>query len=302
MSAAPGVPGQGWYLAAGGAAASGVAVAIALIGWLIFSSDERTQFAVPGRAAVELRAGGHLVWDDYQTTFEGSRYDLPPLPAASADIRVQGPDGTQLATRPAPSHTFTDRKTARRALIAFHVVQPGSHQFAVGGAFQPRVFSVAPDRVLRPFIATFGAMAAVVLGLGAGFALWAWAFFRRDAAAQAAAPQGAAAPDAADAPLRKLAAIVYALQLAGYFTGVSPIAGVIINYVKRDAVAGTWLESHFRWQIRTFWITLAGTVAGLALLVAVVGIFILGVTAMWFLYRAIKGAMELSAGRPMYGP
>ena len=92
------------------------------------------------------------------------------------------------------------------------------------------------------------------------------------------------------------------MQLAAYFTAISPIVGVIVNYVNRDAVAGTWLESHFRWQIRTFWITLVWSVVGVVLLLAVIGMFVLGVAAMWFLYRAIKGWMLLSESKPMYGP
>jgi uncharacterized membrane protein len=109
-------------------------------------------------------------------------------------------------------------------------------------------------------------------------------------------------PAPEEAALRRLTATVYGLQLAGYFTGISPLVGVVMNYVKRDAVAGTWLESHFRWQIRTFWITLGWSIAGIVLLLAVIGLFVLGVAAMWFLYRAIKGWMALSEGRPMYGP
>lgn len=72
--------------------------------------------------------------------------------------------------------------------------------------------------------------------------------------------------------------------------------------MKRDAVAGTWLESHFRWQIRTFWITLAWSIVGIVTLFVFIGLFVLGVAAMWFLYRAIKGWIELSEGKPMYGP
>ena len=53
--------------------------------------------------------------------------------------------------------------------------------------------------------------------------------------------------------LRTLATIVYALQALGFFLGITWIVGVVIDYVKLDDVRGTWLESHFRWQIRTFW-------------------------------------------------
>ncbi|MEW8206622.1 MAG: hypothetical protein AB2746_10910, partial [Candidatus Thiodiazotropha taylori] len=49
---------------------------------------------------------------------------------------------------------------------------------------------------------------------------------------------------------------VYALQAASFLFVITLLIGVIVNYVKRDDVRGTWLESHFRWQIRTFWFVL----------------------------------------------
>jgi uncharacterized membrane protein len=50
-----------------------------------------------------------------------------------------------------------------------------------------------------------------------------------------------------------IATVVYALQAAGFLFGITWIIAAIVDYVKRDDAAGTWLESHFRWQIRTFW-------------------------------------------------
>ena len=53
--------------------------------------------------------------------------------------------------------------------------------------------------------------------------------------------------------LKTLAMVVYALQGLGFINGITWIVAVIIDYVKRDEAKGIWLESHFRWQIRTFW-------------------------------------------------
>jgi uncharacterized membrane protein len=309
MNEPPGVPGQGWYVAAGAAVVGGLVVAIALIAWMFLSRDIGTQFLGPGRVAVDLRPGAYLIWNDYRTTFEGTRYESPQELSADVMIRVRDTNGASVPTRRSGGHRFQVGKTDRNSMLAFTIVQSGRHEIAVEGGFQPRVFAVGIDHTLRPFAAMTGAMAALFLGLAAGFGLWAWAYFRRDAAAEKAARSAApamppASVDAApeDASLRQLTAIVYGLQLAGYFTGISPIAGVIINYVKRDAVAGTWLESHFRWQIRTFWITLAWSIVGVVTLLVFIGLFVLGVAAMWFLYRAIKGWIELSEGKAMYGP
>ncbi len=63
--------------------------------------------------------------------------------------------------------------------------------------------------------------------------------------------------------LKTLTMLVYALQAAGFLLPpVVWIVAVIINYVRKDDVAGTWLESHFRWQIRTFWFGLLWVVLG----------------------------------------
>jgi uncharacterized membrane protein len=91
-----------------------------------------------------------------------------------------------------------------------------------------------------------------------------------------------------------------------FLTGWPSIIAVIINYVKRGDVRGTWLESHFRWQIRTFWFGLLWvSLCGLFVLFTFgVGILIawlpLGLVAIWFVYRIVRGWMALRDRRPMY--
>ena len=102
-----------------------------------------------------------------------------------------------------------------------------------------------------------------------------------------------------EAALVRLATIVYALQTASFFFGLTLFAAVIVNYVRRDEARGTWLESHFRWQIRTFWFTLLWTVLGAMTALFLVGWFILGAAALWLIYRIVKGWLLLSEKRPM---
>ena len=100
--------------------------------------------------------------------------------------------------------------------------------------------------------------------------------------------------------LKTLTMLVYALQAAGFLLPpVVWIVAVIINYVKREDVTGTWLESHFRWQIRTFWFGLLWAVPGVILFVLIVGWFILAADAIWIIYRIVKGWLNLSENRPM---
>lgn len=93
---------------------------------------------------------------------------------------------------------------------------------------------------------------------------------------------------------------VYALQAASFLTGITFIIAVIINYIKLDDVKGTWLESHFRWQIRTFWYSLLWMLLGWITFIIVVGYFILIAAAIWLIYRIAKGWLRLIDKKPMY--
>ena len=79
---------------------------------------------------------------------------------------------------------------------------------------------------------------------------------------------------------------------------------MIINYVKRADARGTWVESHFRWQILTFWFTALWCLVGLLLLVTLVGIpFALAVffgAGLWAIYRIVRGWLNLRDHKPMY--
>lgn len=99
--------------------------------------------------------------------------------------------------------------------------------------------------------------------------------------------------------LIKVTHAVYALQAAAFFIGLSYVAAIILNYVKLDDVKGTWLESHFRWQIRTFWWSLVWLVLGALSAVILVGYLVLTVAAIWVIYRIVKGWLRLSEGKPM---
>ena len=99
--------------------------------------------------------------------------------------------------------------------------------------------------------------------------------------------------------LKNLAQIVYILYALSYFTGITAIVGIVINYVKLEDVAGTWLESHFRWQIRTFWFGLLWAVIGVATVVILIGTAILFANFCWIIYRIVKGWLNLNDNKPM---
>jgi uncharacterized membrane protein len=99
--------------------------------------------------------------------------------------------------------------------------------------------------------------------------------------------------------LKTLTTVVYALQAAGFFVGITWIVAVVINYVKKEDVAGSWLESHFRWQIRTFWFGLLWGVIGGILTLVLVGFLILFADTVWIIYRIVKGWLRLNENRPV---
>lgn len=105
--------------------------------------------------------------------------------------------------------------------------------------------------------------------------------------------------------LSLLIGVLTAATIIGAFVfGVPSIIAVVINYLKRDEARGTFLESHFRWQIRTFWFALLWCVIGTLLIVTLIGIlFALAVffaDSVWVIYRIVRGWLALRDRKPMY--
>ena len=121
-------------------------------------------------------------------------------------------------------------------------------------------------------------------------------------------------------PLVKLTHVIYALHafslitgiigaatiVGAFLTGWPSIIAVILNYAKRSEVSGTWLESHFRWQIRTFWFGLLWVTLCALFIIATLGIGLLiawlplSLVGLWFIYRIARGWLRLLERQPMY--
>ena len=100
--------------------------------------------------------------------------------------------------------------------------------------------------------------------------------------------------------IKTMTHIVYGLQAASFIIGLTFFAAVIVNYIKREETTGTLYESHFRWQIRTFWFGLLWSIIGFAATLIFIGFILLLINAIWILYRIIRGWITLSENRPMY--
>ena len=94
-----------------------------------------------------------------------------------------------------------------------------------------------------------------------------------------------------------------ALIVTAFLAGWPSIIAVIINYIKRSEAAGTYLESHFTWQIRTFWCALLWCVLGGLAFITFIGIpaaiAIWVGTGLWVVYRIIRGWIALTNHQPM---
>lgn len=102
-----------------------------------------------------------------------------------------------------------------------------------------------------------------------------------------------------DQSLRNVVLAGYVLQAALFVSGISAIVAIVLAYIKRDEARGTWLESHFRWQIRTFWFALLWCAIGWLMMIVLVGWAVLFADTVWIIYRIAKGWLNLNERKPM---
>ncbi|MBK6637088.1 MAG: hypothetical protein IPG34_05040 [Rhodocyclaceae bacterium] len=101
-----------------------------------------------------------------------------------------------------------------------------------------------------------------------------------------------------------ISGILTSATIVGAFVfGWPSIIAVIINYVTRDRVRGTWLDSHWRWQLRTFWFAAVWGLFAALLAVTIIGLVIaipaLVITGVWVLYRVVRGWVNALEHRAM---
>ena len=121
-------------------------------------------------------------------------------------------------------------------------------------------------------------------------------------------------------PNRSLTIALYVLYIVAIFTaGILAVVALIINYIKYNDVKGSIFESHFTWQIRTFWWYLFWNVmafvpfffvfftgenpnafVGVAFGASVFCVAVIGLSWVWIVYRAIKGLIRVNDNQPMY--
>ena len=95
--------------------------------------------------------------------------------------------------------------------------------------------------------------------------------------------------------------IIYILYLAGFVIGITPLIGVVLAYVNRGRSA-PWIETHYTWAIRTFWIGLLYAIVSALLMFVLIGFLMMLATAVWFILRMIFGLQALGRDEPMKNP
>jgi uncharacterized membrane protein len=95
--------------------------------------------------------------------------------------------------------------------------------------------------------------------------------------------------------------IIYYLYLASIVLGVTAIIGLVMAYINRGN-GSDWLDTHYTYQIRTFWIGVLYGLIGLLLTVAVIGVLVLGLVLLWWIVRCVKGLKLVGARQPIPEP
>jgi uncharacterized membrane protein len=99
-----------------------------------------------------------------------------------------------------------------------------------------------------------------------------------------------------------VALVIYVLYFVAYFTGITALVGVIMAHIQVGSTSDPLLVSHYRFQIRTFWIGLLYLVVGYLLIIVLIGFLILLWWFIWSLIRNIKGVLALNERRPIPDP
>ncbi|WP_159589645.1 DUF4870 family protein [Chelativorans xinjiangense] len=95
--------------------------------------------------------------------------------------------------------------------------------------------------------------------------------------------------------------VIYILYLVGFVIGISALVGIVIAYMNRGK-SDEWIETHYTWAIRTFWIGLLFGLVSAILMVVGIGFLLLLATAIWVIIRIIIGLQAVGRGEPIRNP
>jgi len=95
--------------------------------------------------------------------------------------------------------------------------------------------------------------------------------------------------------------VIYVLYLASFFIGITGIVGIVLAHLNQGK-SEAWLESHYTWVIRTFWIGVAGALVSAVLFVVLIGFLTIFLVAIWIIIRTVIGLQKLTRNEPIDNP
>ena len=98
------------------------------------------------------------------------------------------------------------------------------------------------------------------------------------------------------------AKVIYILYLVSLLVGLTALIGLVMAYINRGQAYGTWAETHYTYQIRTFWIGLLYAFVSILLMFVLIGFLLILVVLIWWIVRCVKGLQWASAGEPVPNP
>lgn len=102
-------------------------------------------------------------------------------------------------------------------------------------------------------------------------------------------------------PGRNNVQLIYILYLVGFVVGITPLVGIVFAYVNRGK-SEPWVETHYTWAIRTFWIAFLGGIVSLVLAIVLVGFLLMIAIAIWMIVRCVVGLQAVNRGDPIKNP
>ncbi len=95
--------------------------------------------------------------------------------------------------------------------------------------------------------------------------------------------------------------LVYVLYLVSFVVGITALIGIVIAYVNRGK-SEPWVETHYTWAIRTFWIGILGAIVSAVLMIVAIGFLVMIAVAIWVVVRCVIGLQAVSRGEPIRNP
>ena len=95
--------------------------------------------------------------------------------------------------------------------------------------------------------------------------------------------------------------VIYILYLVGFVIGISALVGIVLAYMNRGK-SEAWIETHYTWAIRTFWIAILYALISMVLMVVGIGFLLLLAVAVWIVVRIVIGLQLVGRGEPIKNP